>query len=71
VQRPDTIRRIADPVERAKAATSAIAQTQQLAIEYSAITRAAVRELRASGLSLAQVADLLGVTRARIQQLEK
>lgn len=70
MQRPDTIRRIADPVERARAATAAIAQTQQMAIEYGAITRAAVRELRQT-MSLGEVAKALGVTRSRIQQLEK
>lgn len=67
---PATIRKITDPANRAQAATAAVAETQRLASEYATITREAVRELRQT-MSLAEVAKALGVSRGRIQQLEK
>ncbi len=63
-------RDIADPVERAKAVSAAMVETTTLAAELAALTREAVREMRAT-MSLAQVAEALGVSRGRVQQLEK
>lgn len=70
MRRPDTIRQIPDPAARASSAMTATGQAQKLAVEYSSITRDAVRELRQT-MSLGEVAKALGVSRTRIQQLEK
>lgn len=49
---------------------AATGQAQKLAGEYSAITRDAVREMRQT-MSYGEIAKALGVSRTRIQQLEK
>jgi hypothetical protein len=64
------IRNISDPVKRVTAANGAIAETQRLAAEYAAITRDAVREMRET-MSYGEIAKRLGVSRTRVQQLEK
>lgn len=46
------------------------AEAQLLAVECSAITRDAVREMRQT-MSLGEIAKALGVSRTRIQQLGK
>jgi DNA-binding transcriptional regulator YiaG len=71
MRRPETIRAIADPTERALAAQAAVIESRALTSEYATITREAVREMRANGMSLAKVARSIGVTRTRVQQLEK
>jgi hypothetical protein len=69
MQRPDTIARIEDPAARARAAHKAAEEARRRAAEYVTIRRGAVRALRDAGLSLAQIATALGVTRSRAQQL--
>ena len=59
-----------DPVARARAATEALTEHQEAVTRLARIRRAAVAELRASGFSFAQVGERLGVTRARVAQLE-
>lgn len=67
---PDTIRKIADPVKRVAAASAAVGETQRLAAEYAAITRETVREMRQT-MTYGDVAKALGVSRTRVQQLER
>jgi uncharacterized protein (DUF433 family) len=67
---PTSIRKIADPVKRIAAANAAGAETQRLASEYAQITRETVREMRET-MSYGEVARALGVSRTRIQQLER
>jgi len=65
----DRIAAIADPVARARAAGEQQAQHQSAVNRLAKIRRTAIAELRAQGLSYAQVGDSLGVTRGRIAQL--
>lgn len=65
----DQIRAIPDPAARVRAINAAIDQHKAAISELAQITRDTVAELRANGASHAQVAELLGVTRARAQQL--
>lgn len=67
---PDTIRKIDDPAKRVAAAQAAVAETQRLATEYASITRDTVREMRQT-MSYGEIAKVLGVSRTRIQQLER
>lgn len=60
----DALRQIPDPAERVKAVNQALHDTRA---ELISIRREAVREMRKS-MSLAQIADQLGVTRSRVQQ---
>lgn len=64
---PRSLREIADPVERIRAVNEAMAEAR---VELASITRETVREMRKT-MSLAEVAKVLGVTRARVQQLQK
>jgi hypothetical protein len=66
---PEELSAIADPAERARLATELLAEHQSLVARLAQIRRQAVAELRASGLSYAQVGQRLGLTRGRIQQL--
>lgn len=70
MRKPETLRAIADPIERAQSATAAVAEAQRLATEYSQITHEAVREMRQT-MSYGAVAKALGVSRTRVQQLER
>lgn len=67
---PEDIRKIVDPTKRVAAAQAAQTETQRLATEYAGITRETVREMRQT-MSYGQVAKLLGVSRTRVQQLER
>jgi hypothetical protein len=65
----ERIAAIGDPETRAREAGEAMTYHQDLVTKLARVRRAAVAELRASGLSYAQVAQRLGVTRGRIAQL--
>ena len=68
----DDIERVAtigDPADRARVATELLATHQDAVTRLAQIRRRAIAELRSSGLSYAQVADALGVSRGRIAQL--
>jgi hypothetical protein len=67
---PEEIADIADPVERARVAGELLAEHQSAVVQLARIRRQAVAELRASGLSYAQVGQQLGLTRGRIAQLK-
>lgn len=60
---------VADPLRRAREAGE-LATTYQTAIaELSRIRREALEELVAAGMSQSQIAQKLGLTRARVGQL--
>ncbi|WAU85035.1 sigma factor-like helix-turn-helix DNA-binding protein [Streptomyces sp. Qhu-G9] len=60
---------IADPVDRAKAAIDLMARYQGWVLELSRIRREAIEEAQASGLTQAEIAKRLGVSRGRVGQL--
>jgi hypothetical protein len=64
-----SLRNLADPVVRAKQAGAAMAKHQAAVTELARIRREAIDELRERGLSHAQVAEALGMSRGRVSQL--
>ncbi|WP_327718042.1 sigma-70 family RNA polymerase sigma factor [Streptomyces sp. NBC_00490] len=60
---------IAEPVDRAKAAIDLMATYQGWVLELSRIRREAIEEAQASGLTQAEIAKRLGVSRGRVGQL--
>lgn len=65
------LRAIADPAARvagARAVRAAAKRFESLAAE---ITREAVQQMRATGMTFEQIGERIGVTRARAQQLTK
>jgi hypothetical protein len=63
------IAEIADPAERARAAGQLLAEHQSAVSQLARVRKQAIAELRANGLSYAQVGKELGLTRGRIAQL--
>ena len=70
MQTPDDLRAIPDPVQRVAAAHAALDEVAAQRAAIAGVIRETVREMRQT-MSLAQVAAALGVTRSRVQQLEK
>lgn len=66
----EALRAIPDPVERVRAVNAAIVAANGVRRELASITRGTVQEMRKT-MSLAEVAVALGVSRGRVQQLEK
>ena len=64
-----TLCELPDPVERAKRAGDLLTRYQTVVTELSRIRREAVEELRAMGMTQAEMAAALGMTRGRISQL--
>ncbi|MEU5046521.1 sigma factor-like helix-turn-helix DNA-binding protein [Streptomyces griseorubiginosus] len=60
---------IAEPVDRAKAAIDLMATYQGWVLELSRIRREAIEEAQASGMTQAEIAQRLGVSRGRVGQL--
>jgi hypothetical protein len=60
---------IADPVDRAKAAIDLMARYQSRVNELSRIRREAIEEAQAAGMTQAEIATRLGVSRGRVGQL--
>ncbi|WP_314416578.1 sigma factor-like helix-turn-helix DNA-binding protein, partial [Streptomyces kroppenstedtii] len=60
---------IAVPVDRAKAAIDLMATYQGWVLELSRIRREAIEEAQASGMTQAEIAKKLGVSRGRVGQL--
>ena len=60
---------IQDPADRARRASALIDEHQTAIAELSRVRREALDELVSSGLTQAQVAGLIGMTRARVGQL--
>jgi hypothetical protein len=69
IEEVEPVRRIADPLERAKQAGAMHARLQIVGKEVSRIRREAIEELLRDGMSQTQVAVELGVTRGRVGQL--
>jgi hypothetical protein len=65
----DEVEAISDPAARARLATELLTTHQGIVTRLARIRRQAIAELRAAGLSYAQVAEALGVSRGRIAQL--
>lgn len=68
----DDMKRVAEiaaPVERAKAAIDLMATYQGWVLEVSRIRREAIEEAQASGMTQAEIAKQLGVSRGRVGQL--
>ncbi|MCY9787240.1 UTRA domain-containing protein [Nocardiopsis sp. EMB25] len=62
---------ISDPVERARAASSAMTTLQGQSVELSRIRRGAIVEAQASGMRQDEIARHLGVTPGRVSQMKK
>ncbi|GHC65505.1 sigma factor-like helix-turn-helix DNA-binding protein [Streptomyces cinnamoneus] len=58
-----------DPVDRAKAAIDLMATYQGWVLELSRVRREAIEEAQASGMTQAEIASRLGVSRGRVGQL--
>ena len=65
----EEIKAIDDPAARAKRASELLTAHQGYVNQLASIRREAIAELRAAGLSYAQVGEALGVSRGRIAQL--
>ncbi|TDQ55188.1 GntR family transcriptional regulator [Actinorugispora endophytica] len=62
---------ITDPLDRARAASSAMTTLQGQSVELSRIRRAAIIEAQQSGLRQEDIARHLGVTPGRVSQMKK
>ncbi|MDS1269103.1 UTRA domain-containing protein [Lipingzhangella sp. LS1_29] len=62
---------LTDPLERAQAASGAMATLQGQSVELSRIRRAAIIEAQDSGLLQEQIAQYLGVSPGRVSQMKK
>ncbi|SED30471.1 Sigma-70, region 4 [Streptomyces sp. 2231.1] len=65
----ERVSRIGDPVDRAKAAIDLMATYQGWVLELSRVRREAIEEAQASGMTQAEIATRLGVSRGRVGQL--
>lgn len=59
-----------DPVERIVRANELAEQARMMQSQLADVRRAAVRELRAQGLTLAAIGDQVGITLSRVKQIE-
>jgi hypothetical protein len=69
IENVDKVESIEDPAARAKAATELLSTRQADISRLARIRQRAIEELRATGLSYAQVGEAIGVTRGRIAQI--
>jgi DNA-directed RNA polymerase specialized sigma24 family protein len=67
----DIVAELGDLSARAAAAREATAEAAEAQRRAAAETRAAVAELRANGLSVSDIAVVMGVTRGRVSQIAK
>ncbi len=63
------LQKVSDPVERAKRTSGLVARYQAAVTELSRIRREALETLIAQGMTHAQIAERIGMTRARVGQL--
>lgn len=66
---PQSLRALADPAARAALATEALTALAALIKEVSLVRDEALRTLRATGASYADLAALTGLTRGRVAQV--
>jgi hypothetical protein len=71
VEEVRALARVADPVVRARESSELLAHYQDAVTELSRIRREAVQDLAAAGLSQAQIAEKIGLSRSRIGQIAK
>ncbi|WP_067974605.1 UTRA domain-containing protein [Nocardiopsis trehalosi] len=65
------IANVSDPVERARAASAAMAGLQGQSVELSRIRRGAIVEAQEGGMRQDEIARRLGVTPGRVSQMKK
>ncbi|MET8265924.1 hypothetical protein ABZU92_18250 [Micromonospora arida] len=65
----DAIESVADPAERARLAGRQLAEVPTMQSKLRSVRVVATRELKAGGMSNAEIARVLGVHRNRVQQL--
>jgi hypothetical protein len=63
------VAKIGDPAERLRSSTALLTELQDGVTETARVRRETIAQLRGDGQSLAVIADLIGVSRARIVQL--
>ena len=61
---------ISDPRRRAQELSRLVAEQQALLTDLAQLRRETIAELRAGGLTRAQIAEVLGVSPGRVAQLE-
>lgn len=65
----ETLRAIPDPADRVHAINAATVETSTRLAELGQLKVAAIREMRAAGMSHGAIATTLGISRSRAQQL--
>ncbi len=63
------VRKIKDPLSRAKLASQTITESQQVEIELARLRREAIEEAAANGITYAAIADAIGLSRGRVSQI--
>lgn len=63
------VRRVKDPLTRAKLASRTITESQQVEIELARLRREAIEEAAAGGHSYTAIADEIGLSRGRVSQI--
>ncbi|WP_125808185.1 sigma-70 family RNA polymerase sigma factor [Actinoplanes sp. ATCC 53533] len=69
MQELEAVRAATDPLDRVRLATEALAGYQEAIADLGRIRRDAVDYLRSQGMTLSDIADQAGVSRARLSQL--
>jgi DNA-directed RNA polymerase specialized sigma24 family protein len=67
----DEVRGLADPAARARRATELLALYARHSAELGRLRREAIDELHASGLSYAEVAMAVGISKGRVGQIKQ
>ncbi|MEM7338114.1 MAG: hypothetical protein AAF467_05670 [Actinomycetota bacterium] len=63
------VRKIKDPLSRAKVASRTITESQQVEIELARLRREAIEEAAEGGMSYTSIADEIGLSRGRVSQI--
>jgi DNA-directed RNA polymerase specialized sigma24 family protein len=67
----DDIAHIADPIQRAKTASEAFKTCRGALAELAEMRRTAIADLRQQGLSYREIGRALGISFARVRQIEQ
>jgi DNA-binding CsgD family transcriptional regulator len=65
----EAVRELEDPLKQAQQASELLTRYQTAVTQLSHVRREAIEQLIAQGMTKAQLADSLGMTRARVGQL--